>query len=116
MKSLNPLTASMLALACLGSGTASAQTEWLAGTTVRLGYAHVAPNSSATDAVGPLLPGPPSGVSLKVENQSTLFFSMARDINPNMEVELAMGLPPPMTCRPSCRRPCQPTSRTSTVR
>ena len=94
MKSLNTLTASVLALACLGSGAASAQTEWLAGTTVRMGYTHVAPNSSATEATGPLLPGPPSGVSLKVDNQSTLFFSLARDIHPNMEVELAMGLPP----------------------
>ena len=94
MKSLNTLTASMLALACLGSGAASAQTEWLAGTTVRMGYTHVAPNSSATEATGPLLPGPPSGVSLKVDNQSTLFFSLARDIDPNVEVELALGLPP----------------------
>ena len=94
MKSLNTLTASVLALACLGSGAASAQTEWLAGTTVRMGYTHVAPNSSATEATGPLLPGPPSGVSLKVDNQSTLFFSLARDIDPNVEVELALGLPP----------------------
>ena len=94
MKSLNTLTASVLALACLGSGAASAQTEWLAGTTVRMGYTHVAPNSSATEATGPLLPGPPSGVSLKVDNQSTLCFSLARDIDPNVEVELALGLPP----------------------
>lgn len=94
MKSLNTLTASVLALACLGCGAASAQTEWLAGTTVRMGYTHLAPNSSATDAVGPLLPAPPSGVSLKVDSQSTLFFSLARDINPNVEVELALGLPP----------------------
>ena len=94
MKSLNTLTASVLALACLGSGAASAQTEWLAGTTVRMGYTHVAPNSSATEATGPLLPGPPSGVSLKVDSQRTLFFSLARDIDPNVEVELALGLPP----------------------
>ena len=94
MKSLNTLTASVLALACLGCGAASAQTEWLAGTTVRMGYTHLAPNSSATDAVGPLLPAPTSGVSLKVDSQSTLFFSLARDINPNVEVELALGLPP----------------------
>ena len=94
MKPLNTLTASMLALACLGSASAWAQTEWLAGTTVRMGYTHVAPNSSATEATGPLLPGPPSGVSLKVDNQSTLFFSLARDIDPNVEVELALGLPP----------------------
>ena len=52
-----------IALACFCSTSVSAQTagEWLQGTTVRLGYSHVAPNSSATDAVGPFLPGPPSG-------------------------------------------------------
>jgi outer membrane protein len=94
MKSLHTLTASLLALACLGSTSAFAQAEWLAGTTVRLGYTHLAPGSSATDAVGPFLPGPPSGVSLKVDNQSTMFFSLAHDIHPNMEVELALGLPP----------------------
>jgi len=62
--------------------------------TVRLGISHIAPNSHATDAVGPLLPGPPSGVSLKVEDKTTLFFSVARAINDNLEVELAMGYPP----------------------
>lgn len=62
--------------------------------TVRLGYTHIAPHSRATDAVGPLLPGPPSGVSLKVEDKGTLFFSIARALNDNLEVELAMGYPP----------------------
>lgn len=69
-------------------GTASAQ--W----TVRGGVTHIAPNSSATDAVGPMLPGPPSGISVDVKNQSTLFLSVARAINPNMELELALGYPP----------------------
>ena len=86
---------SALALACL-CGTASAQTsaDWLKGTTIRGGITHIAPNSSATDAVGPFLPAPPAGVSLEVQNQSTLFFSVARDLSPNVEVELAMGYPP----------------------
>ena len=97
---MNPTTAlsacGTLALACLCSTTASAQTsaDWLKGTTIRGGIAHVAPNSTATDAVGPFLPGPPSGVSLEVQNQSTLFFSVARDLTPHVEVELAMGFPP----------------------
>ena len=97
---MNPTTAlsacGTLALACLCSTTASAQTsaDWLKGTTIRGGIAHVAPNSTATDAVGPFLPGPPSGVSLEVQNQSTLFFSVARDPTPHVEVELAMGFPP----------------------
>lgn len=69
-------------------GTAQAQT------TVRLGVAHVQPNSDATDATGPFLPGPPSGVSLDVKDKTTLFFSVARSITPNVELELAMGYPP----------------------
>lgn len=85
-----------IALACLCATGASAQTagDWLKGTSVRLGYSHVAPNSSATDAVGPFLPGPPSGVSLEVQNKGTLFFSVAHDITPNVEAELALGFPP----------------------
>ena len=97
---MNPTTAlsacGTLALACLCSTTASAQTsaDWLKGTTIRGGIAHVAPNSTATDAVGPFLPAPPAGVSLEVQNQSTLFFSVARDLTPHVEVELARGFPP----------------------
>ena len=85
-----------IALACLCATSASAQTanDWLKSTSVRLGYTHVAPHSSATDAVGPFLPGPPSGVSLEVKDKSTLFFSVARDITPNIEAELALGFPP----------------------
>ena len=85
-----------IALACLCATSASAQTanDWLKSTSVRLGYTHVAPHSSATDAVGPFLPGPPSGVSLEVQNKSTLFFSVARDITPHIEAELALGFPP----------------------
>jgi outer membrane protein len=62
--------------------------------TVRLGISHISPHSRATDAVGPLLPGPPSGVSLRVDDKSTLFFSISRALNDNLEVELAMGYPP----------------------
>ena len=69
-------------------GTAAAQF------TVRGGVTHIAPHSTATDAVGPMLPGPPSGISLEVENQSTAFLSLAYALNPNMELELALGYPP----------------------
>lgn len=69
-------------------GTAAAQ--W----TVRAGLSHIAPHSSATDAVGPMLPGPPSGISLEVENQSTLFLSLAYGFHPNMELEFVLGYPP----------------------
>jgi outer membrane protein len=82
------LIAAALALAGL-STAASAQQN-----TLRFGFTHVQPNSSATDATGPFLLGPPSGVSLTVQNQDTAFFSYARSINDNMEVELALGYPP----------------------
>lgn len=79
------LSAAALLALC---GTASAQ--W----TVRGGLTHIAPHSSATDASGPMLPGPPSGISIDVKNKSTLFLSVAYGFDPNMEVELALGYPP----------------------
>lgn len=69
-------------------GTASAQ--W----TVRGGLTHINPHASASDATGPLLPPPPSGVSLDVKSKSTMFLSVAYGLNPNMELELALGYPP----------------------
>ncbi|WP_295854508.1 OmpW family outer membrane protein [uncultured Xylophilus sp.] len=75
-------------LASLSSPTPS--TPW----TVRGGVSHIVPHSRATDATGPLLPPNPSGVSLRVEDKTTAFFSIARAITPNTEVELALGYPP----------------------
>lgn len=69
-------------------GTAAAQ--W----SVRGGLTHIAPHSTATDAVGPMLPGPPSGISIDVKNKATAFLSLAYGLNPNMELELALGYPP----------------------
>jgi outer membrane protein len=72
-------------------GTASAQFS------VRAGVSHIQPNSSATDAVS-VAPTPavftPAGISLEVQNQTTLFLSFAYAFHPNMEVELAAGYPP----------------------
>lgn len=70
--------------------TGPPSTPW----TVRGGVTHIWPRSRATDATGPFLPGPPSGVSLKVEDKYTAFFSLAYAVTPNVEVELAMGYPP----------------------
>jgi outer membrane protein len=61
---------------------------------IRFGIVHVDPHSSATDAVGPFLLGPPSGVSLSVKSQDTAYFSYARGFGPNLEVEFALGVPP----------------------
>lgn len=87
MKRFIPQALAAAALLAL-CGTASAQ--W----TVRGGLTHIAPHSSATNAVGPMLPGPPSGISVDVKNQSTLFLSFARELNTNLELELALGYPP----------------------
>lgn len=85
---LNPLA---LALAPLLLG---GTTAWAQDNIFRVGYTQVQPNSSATDATGPFLLKPNSGVSLTVKDQSTLFFSYARKLNDQLEVELAMGVPP----------------------
>ncbi len=69
-------------------GTASAQ--W----TVRGGLTHIAPHSSASDAVGPMLPAAPSGISVEVADKATLFLSVAYALDPHMELELALGSPP----------------------
>jgi outer membrane protein len=87
MKHLFSRVAAATALLAL-CGTASAQL------TVRAGFTHIAPHSSASDAVGPMLPGPPSGISIDVRNKSTLFLSFAHALNDNMELELALGYPP----------------------
>ena len=62
--------------------------------TVRIGWANIQPNASASDATGPFLPGPPSGISLSVESQNTLFFAIAHSYNDHLEAELALGYPP----------------------
>lgn len=61
---------------------------------VRVGAVHISPNSIATDAVGPMVPPPPSGIGMQVQSASTLLFSVARSINDNLEVEFVAGYPP----------------------
>lgn len=74
---------------------------------VRVGGAHISPHSTASDVAGPMLPPPPSGIGLEVQSASTLFFSVARSINDNLEVEFAAGYPPPTLRPPSSRPHCQ---------
>ena len=78
--------ASLLALAF--SGAAFAQQA----TTVKVGWVNVDPQSSAGTVSGPFTPV--DALSMKVKSQSTLFLSVAREIDNNFEVELAMGVPP----------------------
>lgn len=61
-------------------------------TTVKFGWVNVAPNSDASAVSGPMTPV--NALSLKVQDQSTLYFGASREINDTWEVELAMGVPP----------------------
>lgn len=74
------------ATALLAAGTASAQY------TVQLGYANVDPGASAGATSGPFVP--PNTTSLNVKSQQTVFFSIARDITENWDLQLALGYPP----------------------
>ncbi len=80
------LSLSLVAAGVLASGSAMAQY------TIQIGGAYVDPNSSAGTATGPLTPL--GALSLTVKPQSTVFFSIAREINDQWDVQLAMGLPP----------------------
>jgi outer membrane protein len=77
----------LLVVALMSAGAAFAQQN-----TVRIGYSSVSPNSSASSIVGPLTPV--DSLSLEVKKQSTLFFSYARSLTDNWDVELALGIPP----------------------
>lgn len=75
------------ALALAASGSALAQSV-----TLKLGLANIDPHSSASAVSGPFTPA--DTLSLKVQSQSTLFFSAAIPLNDKWEAELALGLPP----------------------
>ena len=82
------LSASVATALALGACSAA----FAQSTTVNLGLAYIEPNSTATAMSGPFTPV--NALSLKVKNQGTVFFSVARDITANLEVELALGIPP----------------------
>jgi outer membrane protein len=81
---------SILSLSLLAAGTLCASST-MAQYTVQVGGAYVDANSSASDGRGTLTP---AGVSLNVKPQSTIFFSVSREINDKWDVELALGFPP----------------------
>lgn len=85
----NPfISASVVAaLALAASGSALAQSV-----TVKLGLVNIDPHSSATAVAGPFTPL--DTLSLKVQSQSTLFFSASTPLNDQWEAELALGVPP----------------------
>lgn len=59
--------------------------------TIKLGVSNVQPNSSVSDFSGPFTP---PGLSAKVLDKKTLFFSYTREVQPHWAVEFAFGAPP----------------------
>jgi outer membrane protein len=86
------MTTSNFALSLIAATTLLGCPAAMAQYTVQLGGAYVDPNSSATTSAGPLTPL--GALSLTVKPQSTLFFSVARQLTDNWNVQLALGLPP----------------------
>lgn len=83
---------SISSLTKVAAGTLLACSSAMAQYTIQVGGAYVDPNSSAGTATGPLTPL--GAISLTVKPQSTVFFSVARELNANWDLQLALGLPP----------------------
>jgi len=71
-------------------GTASAQDN----NTLRIGLAYVMPHASSSNATGPFLLQPSSGIAVDVKEASTLTLSYSRRLNEHWDVELVLGAPP----------------------
>ena len=97
MKKITPLGL------CLGSAlamlpwSALAQTtanDFWSGTHVRAGFAHLNPDTGSGTSFAHVLPTPRAGLGVDISKETLLFFSLAKDISPQLEIELAAGLPP----------------------
>ena len=97
MKKITPLGL------CLGSAlamlpwSALAQTtanDFWSGTHVRAGFAHLNPDTGSGTSFAHVPPAPLAGVGVDISKETLLFFSLAKDISPQLEIELAAGLPP----------------------
>lgn len=106
-----PLTISMAAT--LMAGAAFAQS----GYTIKLGYGSIDPRATSSDLKGALPAynavvggylgnvSVSSGVSLEVQTQDTLMFSIERALNENWSVELRLGYPPKHDVKLRVRNP-----------
>jgi len=81
-----------LSLSLIVTGTLLATSSAFAQYTVQVGYADVDPGASASASSGPYIPA--NTTSLSVKAQQTLFFSIAYDITPQWDLQLALGYPP----------------------
>ena len=85
----HPIRALVISAACAVAVSAPALAQT---TTVKAGWASIDPNSTASSISGAFTPV--DALSLSVKKQSTLFFSVSREIDSDWDVELALGLPP----------------------
>ena len=85
----HPIRALVISAACAVAVSAPALAQT---TTVKAGWASIDPNSTASSISGAFTPV--DALRLSVKKQSTLFFSVSREIDSDWDVELALGLPP----------------------
>ena len=81
-----------LALLPWGALAQTAASDFWSGTHVRVGVAHLNPDANTSFAH--VLPAPLAGLGTEISKENLLYFSLAKDINPQLEIELAAGLPP----------------------
>ena len=79
------------AIALLGV-IASSTAVFAQTTTVKAGWVNIEPNATASSISGPFTPV--DALSLSIKRQSTVFFSVSREINTDWDAELALGIPP----------------------
>ncbi|MFM6990002.1 MAG: OmpW/AlkL family protein [Rhodoferax sp.] len=85
----HPIRTLVMSAACALTVSAPALAQT---TTIKAGWAGIDPNSAASSISGPFTPT--DALSLSVKRQSTLFFSVSREIDSDWDVELALGAPP----------------------
>ena len=61
---------------------------------MRAGFAHLNPGTGSGTSFAHVPPAPLAGVGVDISKETLLFFSVAKDITPQLEIELAAGLPP----------------------
>ncbi len=81
-----------LALLPWGALAQSSPSDFWSGTHVRVGLAHLNPDASTSFAH--VLPAPLAGLGTDISKENLLYFSLSKDIHPQLEIELAAGLPP----------------------
>ena len=83
-----------LALLPWGALAQTAASDFWSGTHVRVGVAHLNPDTGSGTSFTHVQPAPLAGLGVDISKETLLYFSLAKDIHPQLEIELAAGLPP----------------------